>query len=222
MKVATIANTMSAAILPSFAPGPRRILGPRRVFVALAASGLQGLIISPAFTGNPTYEVMGRTMLIGLLALLAFGLFERWPARLPRWMARWVLQVLGVALAYPIGTLALYAALTHGDPVPFLENTARLWGLGMITGSGVLFGPWVALAALYRRLDSAARNQALSFELERSELERNALDSRLRLLQAQVEPHFLFNSRRRISNSCRCVCPTGSSSRCRPTLSHCA
>jgi signal transduction histidine kinase len=185
---------MSAAILPSFAPGPRRMFGPRRVIVALAAAGLQGLIISPAFTGNPTYEVVGRTMLIGLVALLAFGLFERWPARLPKWMARWVLQVLGVALAYPIGTLALYAAITHGDPVPFLENTSRLWGFGMITVSGVLFGPWVALAALYRRLDSAARSQALSFELERSELERNALDSRLRLLQAQVEPHFLFNT----------------------------
>ena len=39
-----------------------------------------------------------------------------------------------------------------------------------------------------------ARNQALAFELERSELERQALDARLRLLQAQVEPHFLFNT----------------------------
>lgn len=34
----------------------------------------------------------------------------------------------------------------------------------------------------------------MSFELERSELERRALDAQLRLLQAQVEPHFLFNT----------------------------
>jgi LytS/YehU family sensor histidine kinase len=34
----------------------------------------------------------------------------------------------------------------------------------------------------------------MAFELERGELERKALDSRLRLLQAQVEPHFLFNT----------------------------
>ena len=49
-----------------------------------------------------------------------------------------------------------------------------------------------------RRDDAAARcvarDQALAFELERSELERKALDARLRLLQAQVEPHFLFNT----------------------------
>ena len=32
------------------------------------------------------------------------------------------------------------------------------------------------------------------FALERSTLEQQALDARLRLLQAQVEPHFLFNT----------------------------
>jgi LytS/YehU family sensor histidine kinase len=35
-------------------------------------------------------------------------------------------------------------------------------------------------------------DQKLGFALERSELERQALDSRLHLLQAQVAPHFLF------------------------------
>jgi len=50
------------------------------------------------------------------------------------------------------------------------------------------------VAALLRQITGAARNQALAFELERSELERKAIDARLRLLQAQVEPHFLFNT----------------------------
>jgi sensor histidine kinase YesM len=54
--------------------------------------------------------------------------------------------------------------------------------------------PWIAVAALFRQRDFAARSQALAFDLERSELERKALDARLRLLQAQVEPHFLFNT----------------------------
>ncbi len=34
----------------------------------------------------------------------------------------------------------------------------------------------------------------MKFELERSEFERRESDARLRLLQAQVEPHFLFNT----------------------------
>ncbi len=64
----------------------------------------------------------------------------------------------------------------------------------LMTLSGLLVAPWVAVAALFRQREFAARSQALAFELERSELERKALDSRLRLLQAQVEPHFLFNT----------------------------
>ncbi len=64
----------------------------------------------------------------------------------------------------------------------------------MITMSGLLFAPWIAVAALFRQTEVAQRSQALAFDLERSELERKAVDARLRLLQAQVEPHFLFNT----------------------------
>jgi hypothetical protein len=55
-----------------------------------------------------------------------------------------------------------------------------------MTMTGLLFGPWVAVAALFRKIEHAMRSQAMSFELERSELERKALDSRLRLLQAVI------------------------------------
>jgi LytS/YehU family sensor histidine kinase len=58
----------------------------------------------------------------------------------------------------------------------------------------MLLAPWMALGALVRQKDALARHQALAFDLERSELERQALDARLSLLQAQVAPHFLFNT----------------------------
>jgi len=45
-----------------------------------------------------------------------------------------------------------------------------------------------------RQKEAFARDQKLAFALERSELERQALDARLHLLQAQVAPHFLFNT----------------------------
>jgi sensor histidine kinase YesM len=45
-----------------------------------------------------------------------------------------------------------------------------------------------------RQKEALARHQAQAFDLERSQLERQALDARLRLLQAQVAPHFLFNT----------------------------
>ena len=48
--------------------------------------------------------------------------------------------------------------------------------------------------AIVRQKEAFAIDQKLTFALERSELERQALDARLHLLQAQVAPHFLFNT----------------------------
>jgi LytS/YehU family sensor histidine kinase len=45
-----------------------------------------------------------------------------------------------------------------------------------------------------RQKEAFARDQKLAFALERRELERQALDARLHLLQAQVAPRFLFNT----------------------------
>jgi LytS/YehU family sensor histidine kinase len=67
-------------------------------------------------------------------------------------------------------------------------------GLGGLVGAGLLFAPWIAVAAILRRRDEMVREQAFAFELERSEYERRESDARLRQLQAQVEPHFLFNT----------------------------
>ena len=146
-------------------------------------------------TWKASYAVLvGRVLFIGLLVLLAFGLFERWPARLPAWFARWALQVVAVAVAVPLGALVAYTITTMGDQPPWWQNDNRLNGFGLMTFLGLLVSPWIAVAALLRQIKDEARKQALTFELERSEFERKALDARLRLLQAQVAPHFLFNT----------------------------
>ena len=182
---------------PSSSPVLRRLAlwAPwRRLRFTLIASALWGLMLSPAWNTTPAIVLMFRTMLIGLVLMLVFGLFERWPRRLPRWLARWVLQVIGVAIAVPFIVAALYFLLFQGEPVPFWQNELRMNGFSTLSMSGVLFAPWIAMSALMRARDEAVRSQAVAFERERSDMERQALDARLRLLQAQVEPHFLFNT----------------------------
>jgi hypothetical protein len=139
-------------------------------------------------------SALTRTVLIGVIAMLVFGLFEQWPKRLPRWLARWFLQVLGVALVIPPATALIYALSTEPGAPAFYDDPERMQGFAMLVGIGVFVAPWVALGALVRQKEAIARHQALAFDLERSELERQALDSRLSLLQAQVAPHFLFNT----------------------------
>jgi hypothetical protein len=174
---------MIAAVLPQQPQGLARILALRRVLLALVVSALLGLVISAGFPTTSAAEVMARELPLGLATLLAFGLFERWPARLPSWIARWLLQVAAVAFVIPFAVLAVYLTITHGDALPFWRSSARINGYFTMTMTGLLVAPWIAVAALFHQR-----------ERERSELERKALDSRLRLLQARVEPHFLFNT----------------------------
>lgn len=172
--------------------GPVPLLGWRRVRVTLIASTAIGLFLRLGSV-TPTPVVVGRTMVVGFCAMLAFGLFERWPARLSSWLARWVLQLVAIVAVVPIGALFAYWLTTAGHP-QFATEKARLLGYGMLTFASILFAPWIAVGALVRQRDDFARDQATAFALERSELERKALDARFRLLQAQVEPHFLFNT----------------------------
>ena len=173
--------------------GFARVLGWRRVRYPLGAAALLGLLLIPGWKDH-YWVLFARLFFIALAAILAFGLFERWPARMPRRLARWVAQVVAVAVVIPLATWMAYFATTQADPVPFWHDSDRLMGFGFMTFMGLLLAPWMAVSALIGQISGEAQRQALAFELERSELERKALDARMHLLQAQVEPHFLFNT----------------------------
>ncbi|GFE80001.1 hypothetical protein GCM10011487_20010 [Steroidobacter agaridevorans] len=165
--------------------------GWRRLSLALGVSILFGAANSLASSAPPVQVTIAHAVAVGLATMLAFGLFEQWPAK-PR-LPRWVLQVVGVMIAVPIGALLAHSVSmaidihsAHADP--------QMRGLMVLMVEGLLIAPWVAVAAMLQQRDIFARDQALAFELERSEFERKALDTRMRLLQAQVKPHFLFNT----------------------------
>lgn len=173
--------------------GFARIFGWRRVRTAFIACVVMSIIWLPGWTGQYSM-LIGRLLFLATVQLLVFGIIERWPKRLPRWLARWVLQLLAVAFVAPFTVAIAYAITTAGDPVPWFHDKERMAGYSIITFFGLLLSPWIAMAGLYRHVSGQAQRQALAFQLEKSELERQALDSRMRVLQAQVEPHFLFNT----------------------------
>jgi two-component sensor histidine kinase len=183
---------MTIAALPSKPHGLALMLGWRRLRFTLGVSVLFGLFLSlTSETATPV--IVLRVAVVGLGAMLAFGLFEQWPQRLPSWLARSALQVIGVAVMIPFAAYFAYWLTTGGDP-QLGEDEKRGMGYVSLVVSGLLFAPWIAVGAMLKQRDAFAREQALAFDLEKSEFERQALDARLRLLQAQVEPHFLFNT----------------------------
>ncbi len=179
---------------PSNPPrGLARIYAWPRLRVALIVS----LVIYLLLAGNweASYWVLiGRLLFITLSCLLLFGILERWPPRLPAFVARWVLQIVVVELWIPLAVFISYRTTTGHLEVPFWRDPNHLEGFAFFCIVGLLIAPWIMVTSLLRQIRGEARTQALGFALERSRLERNLLDSRLRLLTAQVEPHFLFNT----------------------------
>ncbi|HTN49860.1 MAG TPA: histidine kinase [Burkholderiaceae bacterium] len=180
----------SSAAPPAFSFA--KLFPRRRVLFTLAVVVPFGLLLGLSSL-SPTLVVVARGMLVGLCAMLAYGVFEQWPGRLPPWLERWALQLIAVVIAVPLGALAAYWITLGGDP-QFSQNPARVNGYLSLTVLGGMVALWIALGAMVRQREALARDQALAFELERSELARQALDARMQLLQAQVQPHFLFNT----------------------------
>ncbi len=169
-----------------------RLVAWRRVRFVLLLSVPFSLMNSATSATTPTWIWFIRVAITGLLALMAFGVFEQWPATLPKRLARWVLQLVALVVAVPIGAAIAYW-VTTGE-LAFWREPLRLTGYRHIFFQGILFGPWIALGAMVRQREALAHEQALAFALERSQFERQALDARLKLMQAQVQPHFLFNT----------------------------
>ena len=184
--------------------GWRALLAWRRVRTAAITCTVLATLFSFGWKA-PHYQLWLQTFGVGLGLMLVFGLFEQWPTRLPAWLARWVLQVVSVGVASPLLVFTAYMLRTPAGAGPFWTDPVRLEGFATFTFLAMLLAPWMSLAALVRQreawateqavaFEQAQREQALAFELERSELARQALDARMRLLSAQVQPHFLFNT----------------------------
>ena len=178
--------------VPAPASGFARVFAWPRLRFTLAVSAGFGFLLG---LGNETSTliVMIRAIIVGGAILLTFGCFERWPKRLPVWLPRTLLRMIGIVIVIPFAAALAYAVTTGGDP-GLVAGSKRMLGYSHLTFTALLFAPWIAVAAILKQRDAFAREQAFAFELERSEFERRVSDARLRLLQAQVEPHFLFNT----------------------------
>jgi sensor histidine kinase YesM len=102
--------------------------------------------------------------------------------------------VLRLAIAVAIGAAAgmLLVILVKGYTLADLHERARLFALTVFTG--FVNGLFVSLFFVLKFREARAATALHKAEAERLLLSKQAVEAELKLMQAQIEPHFLFNT----------------------------
>jgi signal transduction histidine kinase len=175
-----LSSTPTTELWPDTLKGVLRAIAVAAVFWALAATLLY--LLSPGLDTWPRlmvfHECVGMTMVACVLLLRRAHAFSRFKPK-----ARWFL--IGV-VAIPIGFIVghQFAFLLLGEPL-------RMVGYLSVSLIPVLFTLMVGGVGLHYH---ATREQLAQEAAARSEAQRLAVESQLRLLRAQLEPHMLFNT----------------------------
>ena len=186
------ASARPAPTPPGSDPWDRGGLVPtRRQLLATVSLAIVGGLALNLVTLNPLIEVLGETLFVSMVLLFGFKVAGAWRQTL---LPRWVAQLLAVALGAALSPFIVQMLSVGGDFSAFMASRPMVHGYVLVTLSAALIGTLFALGALYRERDAQARAEALRFALERETLQRQAADARLRLLTAQIEPHFLLNT----------------------------
>ena len=108
-----------------------------------------------------------------------------------RWISREAAQLLAVIPAAMLGTLI--TVIVKGRTLAYLIGDEH-WRVITTASMGIAFGALITLIYINRERAARVQNTLLRAEADRNLLEKQVLEARLQLMQAQIEPHFLFNT----------------------------
>jgi Histidine kinase len=152
--------------------------------VALATAGLMCV---PGMTLEPLPRYLGGSAAFALAIALALTVSGNLRQSL---VPPALLNAAAVLFASGVVTLLL-SALQGEDPLQLIGSSAGRQGIGSLVTLGLVIGAAMAFVMMLRERQTADRAQHVARERL---LEKQVIESRLKTLQAQVEPHFLFNT----------------------------
>jgi sensor histidine kinase YesM len=175
-----LSSTPNAELWPDTLKGVLRAAAVATVFWAVAATLLH--LLSPGLDTWPRLlafsECVGLTMVACVLLLRRTRAFSRFNP-----MTRWILTgIIAIPTGYFVGHQ--FAFLLLGEPL-------RMVGYLSVSLIPIIFTMLVGGLGLH---SYATREQLAQEAAARSEAQRLAVESQLRLLRAQLEPHMLFNT----------------------------
>jgi hypothetical protein len=159
----------------------------RRVLVVTAiCAGAAGSVIWLFL--NTYRDLLVSALCVGYTSMILFTVAGNIrQARVPRE----AMQFLAIGVGSVVGTIL--AGFVKGRDIRQMFSE-RLWGVSITMGLGIGFGCVVVWMFILREKHARDLARFHRAESERHQLEKNLLEAKLALMQAQVEPHFLFNT----------------------------
>ncbi len=147
--------------------------------------------IKPALPLGETFFLANVLVVATLIAIVGVWFGHRRSAGKSVW--RLSITVILITCGGAL-TGALIGRTTKGESILSLglAEIVRMVSVGVLTG--IVVAIVLVGITLVRTRETRARQAALVAEAERERLEKRNREAELRLLQAQVEPHFLFNT----------------------------
>jgi sensor histidine kinase YesM len=108
------------------------------------------------------------------------------------WQKSWPIARLMAAVAVGTAIGMLLVIAVKGYTIDDLHDKAKIFGLTLLTG--FFNGLFVGLFFLIKFREARAAAALHKAEAERHLLSKQAIEADLKLMQAQIEPHFLFNT----------------------------
>ncbi len=163
----------------------------KRLLIALILTTAASGIVYPYFHENVLfYRLWLRLSVVATVMLLAFTMVGNLHFRR---IKREHAQLAALILAAFVGTV-LSGLLIGRSLVQMFTIDGMFWGIVVFTAAGIAIGVVAATLLVYRERESRAFAELQTSESQRYQLEKQVLEARLKLMQAQIEPHFLFNT----------------------------
>jgi signal transduction histidine kinase len=159
----------------------------RRFLAVTALCAAAALAVVRLFY-NTYWDLLVSALCVGYTSMLLFTLAGNLRQR---FLPREALQVLAVLVGSFLGTVL--TGLVKGRDLSEMFHE-RLAGVMITMGLGIGVGCVVVAGMILREKHARDQARILKAESERHRLEKNVLEAQLALMQAQVEPHFLFNT----------------------------
>jgi sensor histidine kinase YesM len=175
----------------------------KRVLLLLLLTSIATLIVGPYFAPRVSWEMLWlRLFVVAIVMMIAFfATSATWRSlsitlaqqggkpRLSLQVSQFIALVIAAFIGTVISGLFIGRTLTQ-----MFTSEPMLMGLVIFTAVAIGIGAVTVTLLVYKQRAARADVEAAQASSQQHVLEKQILEARLKLMQAQIEPHFLFNT----------------------------